>query len=472
VTATAKIVINPVTRISGFMEIEADIENKTVVDAKTGGLLFRGFEKMLTGRSPLDAVYFSERICGICSAAHATASAMALEEALGVKAAEQSRYLRDIIHAFEYLQNHIRHFYQYTVPDYVKFPESVSLFAANHGDFRLPKHKNDPIVRHYLDSLDISRSAHEAQAILGGKAPHNHGVFVGGISTQATPGKISAIHSLLRKIMLFINEKMIPDAYTIARYYSEYYNLGLSYGNFLSYGCFSDYEKLGTLYLGAQEYSGGRSSSLNPGEITESICSSWYTDRKDTYSPFETVPEPDIKKAGAYSWVKAPRYKGLAFETGPLARMWLSGGYRRGSSAMDRTLARVLETKKISEIIMILLKNVIPGYTSQREYHIPENASGSGLIDTTRGALGHWLKIDNGLISFYQIITPSVWNLSGRSADGAPGPGEKALIGTPVRDAGSPVELGRIIRSFDPCVSCATHIYTGGRLIKTVEVVR
>ncbi|MEL7598038.1 MAG: Ni/Fe hydrogenase, partial [Clostridiaceae bacterium] len=48
-----KVVINPVTRISGFLQITAYIENNKIIDAKSEGMLFRGFEKMLKGRPPL-----------------------------------------------------------------------------------------------------------------------------------------------------------------------------------------------------------------------------------------------------------------------------------------------------------------------------------------------------------------------------------------------------------------------------------
>jgi hydrogenase large subunit len=108
---TQRIVLNPVTRISGFMEIDAAIDNNRVVDAKTKGLLFRGFEKMLNGRNPFDAVYYTQRICGICSTAHSVASTLALEDAIGIVPSEQGRYLRDILHGCEFPQNHIRHFY-------------------------------------------------------------------------------------------------------------------------------------------------------------------------------------------------------------------------------------------------------------------------------------------------------------------------------------------------------------------------
>ena len=464
------IVINPVTRISGFMEIDATIENNTVIDVKTGGLLFRGFEKMLVGRNPLDAIYFTQRICGICSAAHSVASTLALEAAMGVIPSQQGRYLRDILHGCEFLQNHIRHFYQYTIPDFVRLPDKYPLYITDHDDFRLPKNKNDEIAEHYFESLNISRNAHEMLAVLGGKTPHNHGIFVGGISTQATTDKIIKIKSILHTIQKFIADRMVPDAYLIAQYYSDYYNIGGSYGNLLSYGCFDGYVELGNLYVNPLVYTQGKVSTFNPDKITEEIDYSWYEDKKDTYKPMDAVPEADMNKSNAYSWVKASRYNGLSYEVGPLARQWLSGEYRNGISMMDRTIARVLEAKKIAEVIGILLENLIPGMSTQKEYTIPVSSTGAGLIDTTRGSLGHWLKIDKQSLSFYQIITPSVWNLSTRGNNNLRGTAEQALIGTTIQNLENPVELGRIIRSFDPCVSCATHVYSHGECIKSIQV--
>ena len=51
------------------------------------------------------------------------------------------------------------------------------------------------------------------------------------------------------------------------------------------------------------------------------------------------------------------------------------------------------------------------------------------------------------------------------------GTAEQALIGTPIKDINNPVELGRTVRSFDPCISCSTHDYTGGKRINTIQVI-
>lgn len=464
-----RIVINPVTRISGFMEIDVMVDKNVVVEAKTKGNLFRGFEQMMVERNPFDVIYLTQRICGICSAAHSVAASVALEDALDVKVTEAGRYLRDIIHGCEFLQNHLRHFYQYTMPDFVKLPEVSSVYTPDHGDFRLPEAVNKQLTDHYFESLQMGRLAHQMQAVMGGKAPHNHGVFIGGISTPPTTDQIIKMKSILQKISQFIIDKAVPDVYSIAHYYDDYFSMGKGPGNLMSFGAFDRYKELGTLYVNPLVFINGKVEPFQPDRITEEIDYSWYSG-KSSYKPFEVVPEPSMEKEQAYSWVKAPRYSGLPFEVGPLARLWLSGEYRRGISAMDRTIARVLETKKITEVLAVLLDQIIPGIHVQQEWQLPESAVGVGLIDTTRGSLGHWLKIENKMISFYQIITPSAWDFSTRDARNMRGTAEQALVGTTIQNPDQPVELGRILRSFDPCMSCATHVYRPGHEPITIQV--
>ncbi len=465
---TRRIVINPVTRISGFMEIDVTLDGDTVSDARTRGNLFRGFEQMMVGRDPFDAIYLTQRICGICSSAHSVASSLALEAAMGVQVTELGRRLRDIIHGCEFLQNHLRHFYQYTLPDYVRLPEVSGILVPDHGDFRLPPELNDQLAAHYFEALPISRLAHQMLAVLGGKAPHNHGIFVGGVTTPPSVEQIVAMKSMLKQVAAFIREKSVPDVYVIAQYYGDYFTMGRGPGNLLSFGAFDRYEGLGTLYVDPLAYLEGRTEPFRPELITEEIDYAYYSGQS-SYTPFETMPEPDMRREKAYTWVKAPRYAGVPCEVGPLARLWLSGEYRHGISAMDRTIARVLEAQKITEVLSVLLDAVEPGKSVQQVWHLPDRAVGAGLTDTTRGALGHWLKIEDRKLSFYQVITPSAWDFSSRDARQY-GTAEQALVGTRIRNPDQPVELGRILRTFDPCMSCATHVYRPGHEPVTIEV--
>jgi len=458
--------LNPVARVSGFMEVEATIDNNKVVNAKSKGLLFKGSKRILSGRNPLDAVYSTQGICGICSTAHSVASSLALENAIGILPSQQERYLRDIIQGCDFLQNHIRHFYQYTLADFVKLPENFSLCEAESEDFRLPKNKNYEIAEHYFESMNISRSIQEILALLGGKISHNNRILIGSITTD----KINVVKSFLHRIRQFIAERMIPDAFTIAQYYNDYYKIGGGCCNFLTYGCFYGYKEFGTLYVKPGVYIKGKESAFDSDKITEENDYSCYIDKQEIYRTMDSINDEEMGSSSEYLWIKTPRYNGLPCEVGPLARQWLSGDYRNGTSTMDRIIARVLEAKKIVEIIDVLLENLYIGESYRKEYVIPIHSEGAGYIDTAKGALCHWFKIDNGIITFYRIITPSAWNLSTRINSGIMGTAEQALIGTSIQNVDNPVELGRIIRSFDPCVSCATHVYCQGEYVKTIRV--
>jgi hydrogenase large subunit len=81
-----------------------------------------------------------------------------------------------------------------------------------------------------------------------------------------------------------------------------------------------------------------------------------------------------------------------------------------------------------------------------------------GLTEAPRGALGHWMNISNSVISRYQVVTPTNWNASPRDDADVPGPIEAALVGVPVADMSQPVEVLRVVHTFDPCLACAVHM--------------
>lgn len=451
-----KIVIDPLTRISGFLKIEVEINNNKIINAMSSGLLYRGFEKILKGKPPLDAVYITERICGICSTAHSYVSTIALENALNITPDENSVNIRNIIHGCEFLQNHLRHFYLYTIPDYIKISGPPPIENLELKDLRLPQKENKIIAEDYLKAICYSRMAHEIISILGGKAPHNHGIIPGGATCSIDSMKVIRLKSIISEIKDFIDFNMIRDMGIIEKYYEDYFNKGTGYGNLLSYGVFNNFKDSSLIYTKPGVMIDNVYEIFEQNKITENVRYSWYEPSNDTIYPNESE-DTNLSKPEAYSFIKAPRYKGKAMEVGPLARMILSRNYSYRVSCLDRIKARVLEAKKIAFIVSSLI-NTLSQYTASVPHiDMPVTAEGYGFSDTTRGALAHFISIKNKVIENYSIITPSGWNVSPMDNNGTLGVIEKALIGTEIYDIEHPVEIGRIVRSFDPCISCAVH---------------
>ena len=127
-------------------------------------------------------------------------------------------------------------------------------------------------------------------------------------------------------------------------------------------------------------------------------------------------------------------------------------------SVMGRHLARALETKLIADSMADWVLELKPNEPSYISYELPQEASGMGLTEAARGALGHWVEIKEGKIANYQVITPTSWNASPMDDRGQPGPIEQAITGTKLKDEANPFEIVRIVRSFDPCLACAVHL--------------
>jgi len=88
----------------------------------------------------------------------------------------------------------------------------------------------------------------------------------------------------------------------------------------------------------------------------------------------------------------------------------------------------------------------------------PATGEGSSLLEVSRGSLGHFIKIKDHKTDHYQAVVPSTWNFAPRDEKGVKGPVEQALIGVPVPDPENPINVVRVVRSYDPCLACAIHI--------------
>lgn len=492
----AKVVIDPLTRIEGHLGIEAVVDGGKVVEAKCTGTLYRGFEQILAGRDPLDAVQITQRFCGVCPTAHALASAQCLDNALGIAPPHNGRIVRNLIQGANYIQSHILHFYHLAALDFVRGPEFPPFIPRFEADYRLPDKVSQEIVSHYVQALHIRLKAHEMSAVFSGKMPHCASVVPGGVTVTPAVDKVTTFLWRLKELREFIDNVYIPDVLTIAGVYRDYAEIGRGCRRFLSYGAFDqdaepDVGRRARFFQMGRVVDGKR-LPVDPARISEDVHCAWYREGSPVH-PSKGVTEPDRNKGGAYSWLKAPRYDGAAYEVGPLARAIVNtadGANPALSKALDgalaqlrlkrenlcsvmgRHLARALETKALADAMADWVLQIKLDEPVAVAHKMPESASGMGLWDASRGALGHWISIRNQKIERYQAVVPTTWNASPHDSKGQPGPIEEALLGAPVEDSTNPFAVARIVRSFDPCIACAVHLVTPrGRLLAEARVV-
>lgn len=454
------ITVGPLTRVEGHLDIEAEVTNRSVVAAKSSGTMFRGFEVILQGRDPLDAPHYTQRICGVCPISHGMAASMGLESAFGVAPADNGRIMRNLVLGSNFIASHVLHFYHLAALDYIdttgllnRAPWTPSWISPD----MVRGATASKLVGHYVEALAIRRKAHQMAAIFGGKLPCSPAFVPGGFSSTVTAAKVKQFRSLLAEIRQFVADKFVPDVKLLGSAFPDYWHLGKGCGNLLAYGVF-DLDSSGTNKLLARgRYTNKTSGTVAPGEITEYLKYSYYAAAGENRNPASGVTQPQYAKSGAYSWIKAPRYTREVHEVGPLARMWVNRDYQHGISVLDRLTARALEALKIATAMSGWLDQLRPGVRAQTAFKVPAAATGRGMTEAPRGALGHWIEIRSSRIYRYQIVTPTGWNASPRDGLGQPGPIEQALLGTPVANESRPIELLRVVHSFDPCLACSVH---------------
>ena len=462
-----KIVIDPVTRLEGHLKVEVAVEGGKVVDSHVVGTMYRGFEPILAGRDPRDAVFLTQRICGVCPVSHGTAAAMALDEACGANVPTNGRLLRNLILGGNFLQSHITHFYNLSLPDYVQFPEIAPFTPHYKGDFRFNKDTNDRLVGNYFRALEIRRKCHEMIANFCGKMPHQVSIIAGGVTSVPKAERIEAYRKLLAEITAFIENDYQQDVQLVARAYDDYFTSGVGPKNYIVYGAFLMDDQGRDMLFPSGVVINGKLQPLDRAKISEDVTHSWYN--ADTGgNPATAKTQDQWGKAGAYSWVKAPRYDNAVCETGPLSRMVVSGRYQGGTSAMDRIVARMMESIVVARTLPRWLDELQPNVSAEAAVEVPFAGSGAGLCEAPRGALGHWVTINNYKIERYQAVVPTTWNASSRDGNGKKGALEDALIGLAVPDADNPLPVVRAVHSFDPCLACAVHIIQPGKKLQAI----
>jgi [NiFe] hydrogenase large subunit len=360
-------------------------------------------------------------------------------------------------------------------PAYILTPEENLVFMAN-----------------YLEALKAQIQVARMHAIYGGKNPHPQTMIVGGttLNKDLTSTRINQFKTELATASAFVNNYYLPDATYLLGRYKDYANIGATQ-NLMSFGEFpQSSSEPSSLFFPRGIIYNQSTNSVQPvdvSNITEHITHSWYSG-SNALNPAqgETVPNyTGLNTSGQYSWIKAPRYQGQPMEVGPLARVMVNYGKGQSAtvsavktflratglslsdmySALGRTAARAIETKVIADAMATWAGQVTAssqstsGMPNRKTFNMPSSGSGVALNEAPRGALGHWVNFSNTQITNYQMVVPSTWNFGPRDGSNVPGPVEQSLVNVPVADEARPVEVLRVVHSFDPCIACAVHVF-------------
>lgn len=503
----------PLNRVEGDLEVRIQIDNGVVSEAWCAGTMYRGFERIMVGRGALDGLVITPRVCGICTTGHLTAAARALDMVAGVEIPPAATRVRNLALMAEHLQSDVRHY--------------ALLFAA---DFTNPAYAGSPLYEEAVARYQPLKGSSTAQvlaetarvleivAILGGQWPHSSYMVPGGIATVFSQADLLQCRLTLGHYRQWFEQRVLgctlerwaevdsPQALETWLETAEHRQSELGFflrfagqagldrlgrwdGGMVSFGSLdlpAGSAALGAAGQGRLIPAGflspeGAPQAFDQARISEEVACSWFRDYPGGLHPCQGMTQPYAvgEEGPKYSWAKAPRYDGQPAETGPLAELLLAGHglltslvAEKGASVFTRELARLIRPATLLPAMEAWLDEMAE---DQLLYQPPGEISdgeGWGLTQASRGALGHWLRLEEGRIAHYQIITPTAWNASPRDGQGRRGPLEQALLGTPVPDPDNLVQVGHVVRSFDPCLVCAVHAWRAGDGARAVDGAR
>lgn len=360
-------------------------------------------------------------------------------------------------------------------------------------------------LSHYLKALEVQRIAAETMAIWGGKNPHPQSIVVGGITSvrdMLSPARLQEWSQKMAHVKEFVERCYYPDLLMAAEAYKNENSVlgGANVRNFMAteellLGENNHLFKQGIIRNGDLS----KVEDVDPMKIEEDVAHAWYS-AKGPQHPWNgtTIPDhtpfierdtiygklPTVDEAGKYSWVKSPRYAGEPVEVGPLSAILVN--YARGTkevvevvdeflrqtglptealfSTLGRTAARMLHclinARNCDRTFNALVKNINSDETTYIQPSIDPDKEykGFGMIEAPRGLLSHWIRIKGALVENYQAVVPTTWNAGPIDSNGKVGPYEASLVGLQISEPEKPLEVVRVIHSFDPCMACSVHV--------------
>lgn len=421
-TSERRIKVEALTRVEGEGGLFVRLIGDRIEDVKL--TIFeppRLFEALLRGRALEEVPDITARICGICPVAYQMSSVHALEAALGIKITDDIRRLRRLLYCGEWIESHALHIHLLHLPDFLGYASGIDLAR----DFP------NEVQR----GLRLKKHGNQLLEVLGGRAIHPINVAVGGFYRAPRQEELA---------------KLIPDfewgleaAAETTRWLAT-----LPFPDFTR-----DYDMVALVH--PDEY------PMNAGRVTSTRGDAW--DVTDYEREFH---EDHVEHSTALQSSRGGTPS--SYHVGPLARVnlnrdRLSPTARRLADEIGfetpclnpfrAIIARGLELVHAYEEALEILKDYQPPKIARAEY--PRHAGqGCAATEAPRGLIYHRYEVDDaGRITFAKIVPPTSQNqrqIEDDLRDYLP----RILSDD---DTATALECERLVRCYDPCISCSTH---------------
>lgn len=369
--------IDPLSRLGGSLAVhcKADLQSKKIIEVASMATLFKGYEALLPGRELQQVGLVSSTASGICGGVHATASALCLEMALGLKPPPLGIVLRNLLLSCQYLNDNSMHLFVLAGPDYsqhivsasnpevwTKAQQSHCQFSTIHGYHKIADIMTDLNKEHgklYKEALAMVSIARQAYSLLGGKYPHSESIIPGGVALTVDAEKILLFKELIKPFAIYSEKSAaiwddIFDFMLSAN--PNYEKVGQSPASMLDFGQWDHPEHYDASYKNCDHWGGKRWSTpavaingklactqlskLNAG-MEESLEHSyqsrapWVQQDIITQDPNgnsisinhpwnKRTQKPKSLPTQAYSWGSSLTWQGHGFEVGAYSRLYLT----------------------------------------------------------------------------------------------------------------------------------------------------
>jgi NAD-reducing hydrogenase large subunit len=456
--------VDPVTRVEGHGRITVWLDDQDrVSDARFQVTQFRGFEKFCEGRPFGEMPSLVERICGICPISHSLASAKACDAIMGVRVPRPGVLLRRLANCAQFIQSHALSFFHLSSPDFVlgmaAEPETRNLFGMLAD--------NSSFVR---DGIRLRQIGQQIIAGIAGKRIHPAWVVPGGVNEPLKPATGEMIAGLLPEAVGIIRRTL--DGFKTC-YLDRCREEISAFANFP------------TLFLGL---------TAADGTLEHMDGALRVIDAKGNPVLAAAPPEHYDRWIGErvepFSYLKSPYYKPMGYpegiyRVGPASRLNLCSGcgtpladqewaelrsLERGPllSSFYNHHARLVEILACIEAAERLLADPAIFDPHVRAYAQPNFAEGVGVVEAPRGTLIHHYRTDdNGLITWVNMIVATGHNNLAMNK-GVLQTARRFIHGSQIEE-GALNRLQAVIRAFDPCLSCSTHVLGSAALDIRIE---